>query len=413
MKTLNKTVREDGLRVITKKLNGSKRVIVCVSALAGSANDPVDKEGLFHFFEHMGFKGTARRSMSDVKEVLGLLLRSNAYTADLRTTYFGEAVYTKLPLLQDIIFDIYTNSIFPLEEIEKEKEVVLNEAAMREDQDSHKAYSMLGKILWEKNPARRVGVGTAEGLAKIDRKILIDTHKYWYDSSNTVVVAAGRIDHEKFVKESYATFPLSRCNANKVSWVDEADILPVKRFSVIERKNREKGVVVWGCKIPKLSDKEKIATYIISSMLGGGFDSLLWSEVREKRGLVYSARSHLDVNNLASLMTFHADMMPNRVEEVKSLMRDVICDHELREQHFNRVKTVTGDAFLLSQEDLGDWINLIHNKIVDDNQDSAFLDGYINKRIKMLRSISFEEVLEMRKKLLCNERMACAVVKPV
>lgn len=410
--TLNETVREDGLRIITKQLKSTKKVFVCVSALAGSADDPDDKEGLFHFFEHMGFKGTKTRSMSQIKEVLGLLVSSNAYTADLRTTYYGEAVYTKLSLLQDIIFDIYINSVFPEEEIEKEKEVVLNEAAMYEDNDSYKAYNILGELLWQHNPRRRVGVGTPHGLANISREVLLDTHAHWYDHSNTVVVAVGRVEHNKFVNDVNAVFPAGSVKVKRATWSDESEIIPANYVKILERKNREKGVVVWGCKIPKLPDNEKIAMKILTCMIGGGFDSMLWSEVREKRGLVYSARAHYDDCVLAPYAAFQAEMLPKRLDEVRLLMYEVVASHELNHKHFLRTKSVIEDECLLALETPGDWGTLIHNKIVDERKDILFLNNYAGQCIKQLRKINFEDVVELRKRLLCPERLVLAAVKP-
>lgn len=411
--TLQETVREDGLRVITKRLRGTKRVIVCVSGLVGSAYDPVDKEGLFHFFEHMAFKGTRTKTMSQVKERLGQMVNSNAYTAALRTTYFGEAVCTKLPLLQEIVFDIYSNSIFPEEEIEKEKEVVLNEAAMYEDNDSYKAYFLLYEMLWARNPQRRVGVGTADGLANINRNILLHAHQYWYAAPNTVVVAVGSIEHEQFARDAFAAIPFSESKAELSHWEDEANDLPSDSIKITEKKNREKGVVILGCKVPALSEKDADVVKLLSEIIGGGFDSLLWSEVREKRGLVYSAGSHFNENNLASYLAFSAEMLPKRIDEVKELMADIVCNYPITETHFQRARACLEDTALLSLEDAGDWSRMIHKKIIDDKHDLSSLSGHINKRIKIIHSIAFEEIIEARKKLITPERLACAIIKPV
>ncbi|KKT29205.1 hypothetical protein A3G55_02660 [Candidatus Giovannonibacteria bacterium RIFCSPLOWO2_12_FULL_44_25] len=411
-RSLQETVREDGLRVITKKLKIAKSVIVSVSALGGCAYDPQDKTGLFHFFEHMAFKGTKTKSMHEIKEALGRLVMSNAGTHNLRTTYWGEAVHTKLPLLQEIVFDIYLNPVFPPEEIEKEKEVVLNEAAMYEDNDNHKAWYLLYGLLWEHNPQRRLGVGIAAGLSNINRGILLETHKKWYQPSNTIVVAVGRIDHDKFLNDVNDSFPFVAGKVVLSGWGDEADQPPFHKAIIVERKNREKGVVVWGCKVPKLSDREIDAGVILSNMLGGGFDSLLWTEVREKRGLVYSVHSYFDVNGLGNYFGFVGTMLPPRLDEVKDLICDVICNYNLNEAHFCRAREVIEDEHLLSLEDSHDWNRTIHNRIIDDRKDISILNNYIARRIKRLQSITFEEVLEMRRKLITPERLACAVVKP-
>src|SRR3990167_8113505 len=105
--TLRETVREDGLRVITKKLQNTKKVILSVSALAGSADDHDNKEGLMHFFEHMAFKGTTTKDRQVIKRLLGLFVHPNAYTAWLRTCYYASSASDYSVLLENILFDMY------------------------------------------------------------------------------------------------------------------------------------------------------------------------------------------------------------------------------------------------------------------------------------------------------------------
>lgn len=412
--TLNETVREDGLRVITKKLQNTKKVILAVSALAGLSDDHEDKEGLMHFFEHMAFKGTTTKSMKDVKKLLGRFVYPNAYTDWLRTCYYAVAPHVRTHLLQDIIFDIYLHPVFPQDEIEKEKEVVLNETAKFENYDCSKADNELSKLLWKKNPVRRVSCGTPEGLSKITRETLFEAHRKWYVSSNTAIVAVGNVNHENLVKTAFAAFPLGSGKITRRVWDDEATENPAEKKTVVERRDRACGVVLFGCKVPRFSDKEKDVVTILNRMLGHSFDSLLFEEIREKRGYVYSTWSQFtDVTGLAGSLQFCAEMLPARLAEVADLVFDVVCNYKLEEAHFLRTKEAVFDALLIDLEGHYEWLSKINHKVLDEGCELSDLGNYAKKRIKELSGITFEEILDMRKKLITPERLACAIVKPV
>ena len=149
--TLNETVREDGLRIISKRLTNTKRLNLSVSALVGLAYDGEEREGRFHFWEHMAFKGTKTRSMSELKKQLGRFLYSNAFTDYTHTTYILKGAAARKEELKDVLFDMYVNPAMPAEEIEKEKGVVLREAADWKDNDSTFAIGEINKLLWRKN----------------------------------------------------------------------------------------------------------------------------------------------------------------------------------------------------------------------------------------------------------------------
>ncbi len=413
--TLNETVREDGLRVITKRLANTKKVCVASSALVGSAYDDSDKEGLFHFFEHMAFKGTKRRSLTEIVQIAEAKLTDfNAYTGNLRTTYLGESAYTKLDVLMDIIFDVYLNPTFPLEEIEKEKEVVLNETARNNDNDNSKAFYELCRLLWKQNPKRRQGCGTPDGLMNINQNVLSEAHQKWYVPSNTIVIALGLLDHESVVEKAFYFFARDTGRPARLSWADECDEVPAETLRTLERPGREKGVVMFGCKIPNFTGgREKDICCIISNMLGLGWESLLFQEVREKRGFAYRVFSGTHVDKLASYMWFGGEMLPRRIEDARKLMLELACAGEFKRDHFERTKEGITDTILVSLETMDDWERNIYMELVENGEPLSSLHNYANKRAKRMSSIEFEEIVDMRKKLFSQERIACVVAQPV
>ena len=411
--TLQETVREDGLRVITKRLSYSKRIRISISGLVGSADDDEDKEGQKHFFEHMAFKGTKTKSLDELSVMGGQFLASNAYTSYLRTTYYAEAAIKRRDLLEDFLFDIYLNPDFPDTEIEREKEVVFNETIENEEDNARKALQAAKQMLWTQNPMRKVGCGTEKGLAAINRENLFEAHKKWYIPSNTVVVATGAIGHEDFVKKVFKIVPESYGLVVRQKWDDESAVLPVVKECIVPRPGRQQGAIVSGCKLPKLSERDYLVFEVLCYMLASGPEEMLYRELREKRGFVYSAGGGIDgARDLARLFEFGAQMLPHRIDESKDLMHEVVYQYPLDRFHFIRTKNLMLDYLIAGAESCGHWDGIILSQMVDNKKDLNYLRNFLQKKEKMILAIEFEELEILRKKLLVPERTVCAVVDP-
>lgn len=412
--TLQETVREDGLRVITKKLPFVKSVVLAVSALAGLADDHPDKEGLLHFFEHMAFKGTTTKSRQDIKKLLGRFVNSNAYTDWLRTCYYASAPYFRLQLLQDIIFDIYSNPIFPEDEIEKEKEVVLNEIARDWDNDNYRAYFALWENLWEKNPMRIFGVGTPEGVKNINRNDLIAGRNHWHVPSNTLAIAVGNIDHEDFVAEINRHAPLFDSMVSHMDWSDEYENLPQKSEIIIERPKREKAVIVYGCKFPLYVDERISQTsQFLQYLLTKGHASVLWNEIREKRGLAYTVSGGVSGEHpLGKYFYVAVETLPKRIEEVRELIYKFVHSPLENGADMETIREYLFDWFSLGYDDPGDWADLIRGRIKL-NVSPKTAEKHFEKRKKIISKLTLDEVEAMRQEVLKPERFVTVVVKPV
>ncbi len=411
--TLNETVREDGLRVVTKKLSYSKRIRISISALVGSADDDADKEGQKHFFEHMAFKGTNTKSLDELNVIVGQFLTSNAYTSYLRTTYYAEAAAKRYDLLAGFLFDIYLNSVFPDAEIAKEKEVVFNETVENEENNSRKALQEVKKMLWTQNPMRKFGCGTEKSLAAISRDSLFEDHQKWYIPSNTVVVATGAIEHNDFVKNVFKLMPEFSGSAVRQKWDDESGVLPIVKETIVPRPGRQQGAIVSGCKLPRLSERDDLVFEMLCYMLVSGPEEMLFRELRERRGFVYGAGGGVyGDRELARLFEFGAQMLPHRIDESKDLMHEVVYQYPLDKSHFVRTKNLMLDELAAGAESCGHWDHIILSQMVDGKKDLNYLRNFLQKKQKTIAVIEFEEVEALRKKFLVPERTVCAVVDP-
>jgi predicted Zn-dependent peptidase len=411
---VQETVREDGLHIITGKVP-SKKVHMRLIAKVGSAYDPEDKKGLYHDFEHMAFKGTGSRSAHDISDfLLRNVLSNNASTSRLYTSYYGEAVRRKFTLLNDLLCDIYLNSVYPVDEIEKEKEVVLNEIARDHDEDSNIAFFALWERLWKHNPLREFGVGLPEGVKSITRGDLLIARDEWYQPSNTIAVAVGAVDHNEFVSELNKNIPLRdrRVHTYK-TWADEYNDLPDDREVVIERPGREKAIVMYGCKFPLYSnDKEFVLRHALIRLLVSGTSSLLWKAIREDRGLAYSVTGGtVSQHPLGSYFYAYAETLPDRVDEVRELMVKYLHKTFTDQQAFDATREYLIDWFSLRCEEIEDWADLIL-RYVQMEQSTKLVERYFSRQDKNIQSITLDEVEELRASVLKPERFVTVIVKP-
>lgn len=414
--SLRESTREDGLRIITKRMPNTSRMRIAVRAGVGTAHDPPGYEGLQHFYEHMAFAGTTSLSSAELNAILGHRFRSsNAETSTLSTTYYGEAVYTRFKDACDVLLDVYLNPVFPSDRLRTVRRTILNEIARDNDDEIEQAKNVLSNMLWKKNPQRLNGLGTVSSVRSINTELLAETHRRWYVPSNTVIVGTGKIDHDLLTKKAFSIFPLNCRRVKHRVWPDESDKMPFKKEEVIKKPGRKRAVICIGCKIPPFEeDKDIDISNILNRMMGGGEDSFLFQEVREDRGLAYSIYSELGSadHKLGYYFFFTAEVLPEDLEQVRQLMMDIICNRSLDRRQFDRHRESEMDDWLVDLDNPAGWEEIIIKKILEEGKELNFLHKYAQRRRRTLSEIKFREVVELRHRFLTSERLACAVVRP-
>ena len=413
MKT-EETIREDGLHIITVRVP-SKKVHMELNVRVGSAYDPHDKLGLYHFFEHMAFKGTTERSLDAVVSFRQRnLLSWNASTDKLITSYHGEAVWKKMPQLCDIITDVGFNSIFPSEELEREKEVVLNEIARDQDNDHLVAYRALWNQLWRENPSREFGVGSPEGVQVVSRDDLVSAQKRWYMPSNSLIIAVGKLNHAEFVDEINKQVPLNPNLAPPLQqWSDEADEVPAKRETVIELSGRKKTIVLVGSKVPfYVEQKMQLKARFFEFMMCRGTTSRLWRELREKRGLLYTVSGGVHESfSLGHYFYVAIETLPARVEEVKKRALDLLMEPLVGSELFSQTQEWLGDHFSLGDDQLPDWADLVFRAIVC-KKPLRSVERNFQRALRIAASMTLEEVECMRQYVIRPDHLVTVVMQP-
>ena len=415
--TIRETIRKDGLRIITCNIPTQTKVLVSISAGVGSAWDPADRQGFFHYFEHIAFKGTARRNARQINEFRDRhLLASNAGTGRMQTEYWGTAVYTKLDLLSEFICDIYANSTFPAVEIAKEKGPVLLEAARNKDNDGYRGDLALRELLYKKNPLRQFSTGTEEGIRSITRRDLLREKARWYVPANTVAIAVGRVSHQAFVRNIESHIPFDATPVLLREWDPEFALLPPISREIIERKDRSKTTVMMACKMPdRVNDRVEAAEDFVISLLASGHSSRLWEEIRSRRGLAYAADGSMArYPGLGAYFNTFVQTAPGREALVEKLTRQALFapitqkDRKLFEMTRERANDIITAGF---GENLGVWADAIQDKLAK-GESVLGLRHYFAEQRRIVNSLTLREAEKIRRELFRPERFVTVIVRP-
>jgi predicted Zn-dependent peptidase len=278
------TTLPSGLRIVTDHMDHLETVSLGVWVGAGSRHERVSEQGLSHLLEHMAFKGTRRRSARDIAEEIestgGDL---NAATSTEQTAYFAHVLGVDADTALDILADILTESTFDAQELEREKDVILQEIGAAEDTPDDLVFDLFNAAAF---PGQSIGwsiLGTPEHVKAFDRSMIATYMRDHYCSAATVVGAAGAVSHEQIAEAAakrFAALPVSKVEPS-----------PPARYmggqSMLKRRLEQAHIVV-GFEGVSYADPRHYALHVFTSAVGGGMSSRLFQEVREKRGLVYA-----------------------------------------------------------------------------------------------------------------------------
>lgn len=327
------TTLPNGLRIITDPARTIESLAIGVWVGVGTRHENLTENGIAHMLEHMMFKGTTTRSTKDISDLVeNAGGHYNAYTAKEMTAYYIRILDDHLDLTLDILADILQNSLFPEEEIERERSVILQEIKMYEDSPDDMVFENAQKAAFPDQSLGASGLGEADIVSRISRNDLKTYMGKHYTTNQIVISAAGDIDHDLFVKKVEALFT-SLPAGTTPSPVVTARYAP---RHILVQKDIEQAHLIIGFEGLSRLDPSYQAQRIFSNILGGGASSRLWQEIREKHGLVYSIQTYQDSYQDGGLFGIYAGTGPDELEKLVPLaidqirsMRDGITANEL------------------------------------------------------------------------------------
>ena len=328
-------VLDNGLRLITERMPQVRSVTIGVWLMRGSRHETDARSGIAHFVEHMLFKGTDSRSAEDIAQSIDSIGgQLDAFTAKEYASYYIKVLDEHLPLAVDLLSDIVLRPAFPLEEIEREKKVILEEIKMVEDTPDDLVHELFTQHFWEGHPLGRPILGSKETVESLTWDSLSDYFRGAYVAPNMIISAAGNLDHGQL--RDLVSRAFQSVSSNGETFTQQAPkVVP----QVITRtKELEQSHVCLGTDSYPQSHEDRYVSYILNTILGGSMSSRLFQNVREKRGLAYSVFSGLSAYRDAGNITIYAgcsneavgEVIDLCVEELRQLKREPVPESELR-----------------------------------------------------------------------------------
>ena len=280
------TVLPNGLRVITERMPHVRSVSVGFWIDSGSRCETNEQNGISHFIEHMLFKGTKNRSAEDIaKSVDSIGGNLDAFTSKELVCFNTKVLDEHLPLAFDVLADLLLNPLFRVEDIEKEKGVILEEIKMDADNPDYLVHEIFSSNFWKDHALGKPILGTRETVKGFSREMLHQFYSEVYSPQNLLITAAGNLQHHRLValvKERFSDF--SRDGAAKPLSKPSTHA----RISLKNKKELEQVHLCLGVPSYPVPHEDRFSSYVMNTLLGGGMSSRLFQKIRERRGLAYA-----------------------------------------------------------------------------------------------------------------------------
>lgn len=407
LNSYRKSVLPNGVRVISDTAQHVQSVSLGIWVRTGSRFEPPPLNGISHFIEHMLFKGTPSRDAcaiaKEIDSVGGLL---NAFTSKEFTAYYCKILKEDLSLAVDVLTDIFLNSIFPDEEIVREKQVICQEIHQMEDSPEDLIHELWGTKFWSTHALGQPVLGTIPNILSIDRDTLLNYKNNHYTPAETIVVAAGNLDHETLlglISQSMENLPTTSASqdGNGARGVASCHI---------ESRDLEQVHLCIGTNAPSAVDQDRYAAYVLNTILGGGMSSRLFQEIREKRGLAYSVYSFLSSVSDSGMLGIYLGCDPERFEEVVECTGHVAREisRSLTSQEIEMAKSQIKGNILLALESSDAQMNRLAKE-----------EYYFGRRVPLdeitssLADTTSREVIEVAERILDQDTFAFVALGPV
>jgi predicted Zn-dependent peptidase len=394
----------NGIRLVTERMPDVRSVALGFWVDVGSRDEAPELAGVSHFLEHLLFKGTEQRTARQIAEsVEAVGGEMNAFTTKEYTAFYTRLLDEDLDLGLDILCDILSSPAFRPDEVESERQVILEEILMHEDEPSELVHDLFTEALFPNHPVGREVLGSAESISALSRDAIAGHFLAHYRPPNLILAGAGNLHHDELaagIERRMSPVPGQRPSRGGL------ELSPPRRQVVCTRTTEQANVVV-GMRALSRSDDDRFALSVLNQVLGGGMSSRLFQEIREQRGLVYAVYSYRSAYLESGALAVYAGTAPSRTEEVlrligdelDRLLQDGVTDYELA-----LAKGHLKGSLALALEDSGGRMNrigrseLVHGEVLS-----------VSELVERTEAVTLDDVRRVAERVLGNERVVALV----
>ncbi|MCV7136316.1 insulinase family protein [Mycobacterium hodleri] len=400
-----------GLRVVTEFVPSVRSASVGVWVGVGSRDEGQSVAGAAHFLEHLLFKSTPTRSAVQIAQAVDAVGGElNAFTAREHTCYYAHVLDTDLELAVDLVADVVLRGRCAAEDVEVERDVVLEEIAMRDDDPEDTLGDVFLSAMFGHHPVGRPVIGSVESISTMTRTQLHSFHVRRYTPERMVVAVAGNVDHDQVVALVREYFgPRLRTDREPVAPRKGTGRVPGRPSLQLVNRDGEQTHVFLGVRTPGRHWNHRWALSVLNGALGGGLSSRLFQQIRETRGLAYSVYSSIDTFSDSGALSVYAACLPERFDEVTQVSSDVLAEvarDGITDAECRIAKGSLRGGLVLGLEDSGSRMHRIGRSELNFGKHRT-----IDETLALIDAVSLEEVNAVARQLL-SRPYGAAVLGP-
>lgn len=397
---IKKHFLENGLEILTIKKD-TQISSINLGIKVGAMYESLEEKGLSHFVEHMLFKGTETRKNEKLNEELeNLGGEYNAYTDYESTVYTISCLSEEIENAINLIADMAINSNFLEEEIEKERGVVLAEIRTSKDDIEDLTFKKVNEIAFDKSSLKYDVTGTEENVKKFTREDIYRFYKKYYTPKNALITLVSSMEHEdalKMIKDNFSNWTGDKVDKPLIIKEDN-----ISKVVTSYKDNIEQSTIIYLYTFYHLSKEDELPLRILNHRLGESSNSLLFREIREKRGLAYDIYTHLDVTKNIKSLYIYTSVADEDIEKalnaIDEIINKVITQKiKIGKRDLELMKKVHKTAVISTLEDSSDLCNyILHQELADDD-----IFEFIND-MEGLNTLNVDRIYNVSKLVLKN-----------
>ncbi|MCF7801183.1 MAG: insulinase family protein [Candidatus Marinimicrobia bacterium] len=406
--TRRETVLANGLRIVTEHVPTVRSVALGIWVKTGSRYEPADISGISHFLEHMAFKGTESRDKFEIAlalESVGGMV--NAMTSKDYTCFYARFLEEHLEIAVSLLTDILLKPTFPMEEMERERFVVLDELRDAQDIPDEVVFDAFESRIFPDSGLGRPVIGFEETIKNFTKGTLDDYRRTHYHPENMVVTASGYVDHDELVA-LFSHYFVDGTERLTNHFIDQ--LHPMTPGEAIETRPIQQSHVITGRRIFSLSDEKRWPLGVLNALLSGGMSSRLFQNIREAHGVAYAIYSFANLYRDTGVFGVYLATDPknrNRALELIQNEFNKLAEAPVAEQELERVKAQYKSGIVMSEESMERRMFRLGRQLIyfDRTMD---IDEYLGK----IEAVNSADVQSLAQELFIPDMFFTMILEP-
>ena len=403
-----RTENANGIRILTERMPNLRSVTSGFWVGVGSRDEPQELSGISHFIEHLLFKGTSRRTARRIAEEFDAIGGElNAFSAKEYTCYYAKVLDEKVEAAFEIMADMLMRSLMSPKDIDAERKVILEEIAMHEDSPDDIIHDLFVSALWESHPLGQSVLGHQNVIRTLGSDDIGEYFQRFYRPENTVIAAAGNIDHEKVVALAGDLLD----NDGGEGRHERHSVVPeIRPHTAVYDRPTEQAHIVLGTQGLPRQHPQRFTLAVMDNILGGGMSSRLFQKIREERSLAYSIFSYHSMYVETGLVAVYAGTNPENTSSVLELIKEeigLLLEKGITGEELDRAKGHIKGNLVLSLEDSGSRMTRLGKAEICQGEILS-----LDELLERIDRVSAEDVRQLAKDLFGPRKLVVTAIGP-